>query len=122
MKNTNAVKYLAEAGILVTPDSIGVDHLRFERQFRARAARFALAQSLMARQPNKREGIRVGRLVCFDMVRPADLQAVTRTSPYVFDGAACVEWQAGNGTRIDRRRLSRLTVLCLPVGLDAHRN
>lgn len=109
---TSPYKLLHEAGIRCYPDSADVDHLRYTSEVRRRANRFCTVQAALLNAANA-PGILAGRLVCFDLVRPADLRLALASPVYSLRGRACIEWTASGEKRIDRRVLSALTTLNL---------
>jgi len=106
-------KLLADAGIRCYPDSADVDHLRYTGQTRRRAKRFCKAQSALLHAAGG-PGVFAGRLVCLDLIRPAELGAALSASPYCLGGKTCIEWQAFDD-RIDRRTLCAFSALELPT-------
>ena len=106
------VSLLKEAGLLCYPDSVDVDHLRYDRQTRRRANRFAAFQ-IQVLAAGCEPGTYAGRLVGLDLVRPSELPAVLGAAPYRLRGRACVEWPAVDGLRIDRRALCSFTTIAV---------
>ncbi|WP_298826274.1 tyrosine-type recombinase/integrase [uncultured Piscinibacter sp.] len=103
---------LKDAGILCYPDSVDVDHLRFNRQARRRANRFAAFQMQVLGATSK-PGTYAARLIALDLVRPTELGAALSAEPYRLQALACIDWKADGGPRTDRRALCCFTTLAL---------
>jgi len=111
MKNSRQL--LEDAGFLLTIDrAVDIDHLRYTGAVRRRAGRFAAAQTLLMTRANDDLGVRAGRLICLDLIRPSEVEFALKADAYSFRGYVCIEWSLHDGKRLDRRALSCLTALC----------
>jgi hypothetical protein len=109
----NPKEKLSLPGIDLFTDNADIDHLRYGFGFRARVRRFRVVQDLFVKAGHFEPGVRAGRLLCLDMVKPTDLEAALSASPYAYRDHACVEWGGTKDCALDRRVLSALT-LCSP--------
>lgn len=73
MKNSRQL--VKGAGLLLTTDrAVDIDHLRYTGTARRRAGRFAAAQRLLMTRANDALGVRAGRLICLDLILPAEIE------------------------------------------------
>lgn len=108
------------AGIDLFTDRVGIDHIRYGRGVRGRVKRFARVQGMLMRADHRAPGVRAGRLVGLELVRPVDLQEALAAAPYSYRGEACIEWGGHEGVELDRRVLSSLTVCAWNVPADGN--
>lgn len=116
---------LDDAGFLLTIDhAADVDHLRYTGAVRRRAGRFAAAQRLLMTRANNDLGVRAGRLICLDLIRPSEVEIALKACAYSFRGCVCVcvEWSLDGGKRLDRRALSCVTALCALAPIEDTHN
>lgn len=105
----------ASAGLLITRDSIDVQHIRLDPGVPARIRRFArfIKEALLAdvEQP----GLAAARLVALDGVRPSGVGHVEAGLPqlYVWREMTHVEWREDAPPRLERRALSTSTMLAV---------
>lgn len=116
----NLVGCLREAGTFVSIDAVFQHHLRFGVECKRRVRRFSKLQILIKKRGHKVSGTFACRLVCLDLISPHDLSLVLATQPYSHDGKVCVDWKnllarsEDLGVRIDRRFLSKYSILSVP--------
>lgn len=108
---------LKDAGLLVYTDEVMQSHLRYLPESRARARRFELLQSLVAKKRHDMPGVYAARLVLLDLVQPSQLLNALSSTPFLHLGHVYVDWTIADPavpeekSRIDRRRLSNSTRL-----------
>ena len=106
---------VASAGLMVTTDAIDVQHVRLEAGVPARIRRFALFIREALKADHSQIGTAAARLVAFDGVRPTYLENIQAdwTRLYCWRDFAHLEWQEEEPPRLERRALSRSTLLAL---------
>jgi len=106
---------VASAGLLVTKDSIDVQHVRLATGVPARLRRFALFVRQALKANPSQVGAAAARLVALDAVRPTSLGGIQAdwAHLYCWRGFTHLEWQEEDPPRLERRGLSRSTLLAL---------
>lgn len=120
-------KILEYAGIYVDRDEVGAGQLRLDAGVHWRCDRFAKFQQYVAKKLKRNPRWLGCCLVCFDGVlgeQAFDKACSALAQPYRFGGEVVVEWQEERPQRIERRWLSKLTCMALPIagnsGLQEH--
>ncbi|MBV8046800.1 MAG: site-specific integrase, partial [Paludibacterium sp.] len=106
---------VASSGLLITKDSIDVQHVRLAPGVPARIRRFALFIREALKANPSQVGVAAARLVALDAIRPSSLGGIQAdwAHLYCWRGFTHLEWQEEDPPRLERRALSRSTLLAL---------
>ncbi len=106
---------VASAGLMVTKDTIDVQHVRLAPGVPARLGRFASFIREAIKADPSQAGVAAARLVALDAVRPGSLDGIQAdwAHLYCWRGFTHLEWWEEDPPRLERRALSRSTLLAL---------
>lgn len=104
-------KKLMHAGILISRDQADVEHIRFVPGNKFRIRRFTAFQQAVIEQPLGQTGLTCACLIAFDLVPPQHIPIALLSDPYCYLGSIHLDWEQSADERLDRRRLSAMTLL-----------
>lgn len=102
-------KQLKTAGILISRDSVGVEHIRFEPGNKKRVRRFQAFQQCVLDRPPGQSGATSASLIAFELVPPTCVSVALAATPYSYLGDTYLDWTHAQDERLDRRRVSAMT-------------